>query len=81
MKKKVQTKKDNYPKFTYEKEDDVLMIELNNKMIDYAEQSGNMIVHFSPSREAVLIEILNATKYLEEESKALPKDLKKAIFA
>lgn len=49
----------------YNKEDDVLMIELNKKPIDYAEQTGDLIVHFSPRREAVLLEILGASKVFE----------------
>ncbi len=68
-------------KIKYNKEDDVLMIELNKKPIDYAEQSGDIIVHFSPKREAVLLEILDASKFLQEQSKALPRELKQAMFA
>lgn len=71
----------HYPRFTYEKDDDVLMIELNDQTIDYAEQSGKMIVHFSPRREAVLIEILDASKFLKEQAKSLPKDVKQSVFA
>lgn len=67
-------------KINFNKEDDVLMIELNNKQIDFAEQSGDIIVHFSPKGEAVLLEILDASKFLREQSKALPKEVKKAIF-
>lgn len=68
-------------KIKYNKEDDVLMIELNKKQIDYAEQSGDIIVHFSPKREAVLLEILDASKFLQEQSKVLPRELKQAMFA
>jgi len=68
-------------KIKYNKEDDVLMIELNKKPIDYAEQSGDIIVHFSPKREAVLLEILDASKFLQEQSKALPRELKQVMFA
>lgn len=45
-------------KIKYEKEGDILMIEFNDRPIDYAEQSGDLIMHFSPKREAVLLEIL-----------------------
>ncbi len=71
----------SYPKFTYEKTDDVLMVELNDKKIDYAEQSGDVIVHFSPDREAVLLEILDASQFLRKQSKALPKEVKESVFA
>lgn len=66
--------------FKYSKEDDILMIELNNKLIDYAEQSGNFIVHFSPEREAVLIEVLGASKFLKQASKSLPQDIKDKVL-
>lgn len=78
--KKRQVKIKKYPKFTYEKEDDILMIELNNERIDYAEQTGDLIVHFSPEREAVLLEILDASKFIKEQSKALPKDIRQKFF-
>jgi len=66
--------------FKYSKEDDILMIELNDKPIDYAEQSGNLIMHFSPEREAVLIEILEASKFLKQASKSLPQKVKDEVL-
>ena len=63
----------NKMKFKYNKEDDILMIELNDKNIDYAEQSGDLIVHFSPKREAVLLEVLNASRFLKRAVTQLPK--------
>ncbi|OGY22856.1 MAG: hypothetical protein A2Y57_02880 [Candidatus Woykebacteria bacterium RBG_13_40_7b] len=66
--------------FKYSKEDDVLMIELNNKPIDYAEQSGNLIVHFSPERSAVMIEVLEASKFLKQASKSLPPEVKEKVL-
>lgn len=67
-------------KLKYSKEDDVLMIELNKKAIDYAEQSGDLIVHFSPKREAVLLEILDASQFFKKAAKTLPAKLMKDIF-
>lgn len=67
-------------KFKYSKEDDVLMIELNKKSIDYAEQSGDFIVHFSPKREAVLIEILDASQFLKGTASVLPIKIRRDIF-
>lgn len=68
-------------KIKYNKHDDVLMVEMNKRPIDYAEQSGNLIVHFSPKNEAVLLEILNASSFLSETSKALPASVRKQVFA
>ena len=67
-------------KLKYNKEDDVLMIELNNNPIDYAEQSGDLIVHFSPKREAVLLEILDASQFLKKTAKTLPAKLLQEII-
>ncbi len=66
--------------FKYNKEDDILMVELSDKSIDYAEQSGNLIVHFSPKRESVLLEVLEASKFLKQASKSLPQEVKEAVF-
>lgn len=64
----------------YNQEDDILMVHLNNKKIDYAEQSGDLIVHFSPKREAVLLEILDASKFLKDTAKKLPKKVREEIL-
>lgn len=68
-------------KIKYEKEDDILMIEFNDKPIDYAEQSGDLIMHFSPKREAVLLEILDASKFLKKTSEAFPSDIRQQVLA
>lgn len=65
----------------YEPEDDVMMIEFNKQPIDYAEQTGDLIMHFSPKGEAVLLEILNASTFLKETSRALPPSVRHAVFA
>ncbi|MCH8319136.1 MAG: DUF2283 domain-containing protein [Bacteroidetes bacterium] len=64
----------------YNKQDDVLMIELNNKTIDYAEQSGNLIVHFSPERQAVLLEFLDATEFFKKTSAAFPHKIRQQVM-
>jgi len=66
--------------FKYNKEDDILMVELNDKPIDCAEQSGDLIVHFSPAREAVLLEVLSASKFLKRASKSLPQSVKEEVL-
>jgi len=55
------------------------MIELNKQPIDYAEQSGDLIVHFSPKREAVLLEILDAAQFLKNTAKVFPKSVREEI--
>lgn len=67
-------------KFKYSKQDDILMIELNKEPIEYAEQTGDLIVHFSPKREAVLLEILDASGFLKGIEKALSLQVQSGIF-
>lgn len=60
-------------KLRYDKDDDALMIWLSKKKVDYAEQEKNIIVHFSKDNKPVLLEILHASQFLAETSKALPQ--------
>lgn len=71
----------HHPKFVYEKEDDVLNIWLSRRKIDYAEQSGDIIVHFTEDNEPVYIEILDASNFLKRESEDLPSEIKEKFFA
>ena len=68
-------------KYRYDKEDDVLMVFIGKGKIDDAVQSGNIISHFSVSGELLLLEILDASKFLEQTSKILPRQMKQHIFA
>lgn len=79
--KRKQEKTENYPQFIYEKEDDVLNIWLSHKKIDDAQQQGDIISHFTEDGELVYIEVLDASKFLKEQSKSLPKEVKKTLFA
>jgi len=57
-------KNKNKVKISYESEADVLMWEITNKPIDFAKEVGNVIVHFTKNNMPVLIEILEASKFL-----------------
>ncbi|MEP9412416.1 MAG: DUF2283 domain-containing protein [Candidatus Brocadia sp.] len=50
-------------KIKYSKDVDILMVELSDKPIDYAEE-GQVIVHFSHDGEPVLIEVLDAKEFV-----------------
>lgn len=56
--------KKNKDKISYEREADVLTVEVSKKPIDYAEMIGNVIVHFTKNNDPVLLEILEASKFL-----------------
>lgn len=58
MKNKLKTK------ISYEPKADVLTFEVSKKPIDFAEEMGNIIVHFSKDNNPVLLEILEASKFL-----------------
>ena len=51
-------------KIKYSKDIDALMIELSEKPVDYAEEEGQVIVHFSHDNEPVIIEILDAKEFI-----------------
>jgi len=53
-----------YEKISYSKDVDALLIELSDKQIDYAEEEGQMIIHFSKDDEPVLLEILDAKDFI-----------------
>ena len=59
----------------YNREDDVLLIEISDEEIDYAEEVGNVIIHFSKDGKPVLLEILDASEFLVEVLKASMKGI------
>lgn len=68
-------------KFRYDKKDDVLMVWFSNQKVDYAEQEKNIIIHFSKKNKPVLMEILDASLFLQETSKIIPSELRHHMFA
>lgn len=65
----------------YYKDDDLLVVKLSKKPFKVAEKVGSFIMHYDEKKEPVLVEILNASKWLRATSKALPKTLIKSIFS
>ena len=58
-------KKGNNARISYEPEADVLMWEVGKRgQIDFAEETGNVVVHFTKKGTPVLVEILEASKFL-----------------
>lgn len=68
-------------KIKYDKADDIMTIRLSDAQIDYAEESNLIVVNFDKKKTPVSIEILDAKRFMEEQSKALPKDIKQSFFA
>lgn len=72
-------------KVKYSEDVDILLLELLKAPIDYAERVGNAILHYSPKKELVLVEILNASTImkdlLKETKKVIPKEAQKQILS
>lgn len=66
-------------KIRYSKDVDALMVELSDKAIDYAEEEGQVIVHFSHDGEPVLIEILDAKEFILSTISSVMKEKEVAI--
>lgn len=59
-------------KVHYDKDEDILMVELAHKKIDDAYETDQMIVHVTEDREPVLLEIFKASKFLKDLSRVVP---------
>ncbi|GBD95741.1 MAG TPA: DUF2283 domain-containing protein [Nitrospirae bacterium] len=66
-------------KIKYSKDVDALLIELSDKPIDYAEEEGQIIVHFSADGEPVLLEIFDAKEFLLSSFSSVFKEKEVAI--
>ena len=55
-------------KISYSKDVDALLIEISNDAIAYAEEDGQVILHYSPDYKLVLVEILDFRRFMSKES-------------
>lgn len=53
---------------SYSKDVDALLIELSNEPIAYAEDEGEVILHYSSDEKLVLIEILDFRRFISKET-------------
>lgn len=67
-------------KIKYDKETDILIIELSEKPIDYAEEEGQMIIHFTKDEEPVLLEVLDAKEFIMNTLSSIIND-KEIVFS
>ena len=54
---------------SYNRKEDILVLELSQGVVDHAEESGPLIAHFSAGGKLVLLEILEASEFLAQLSK------------
>ncbi len=57
-------------KISYDREQDIMLLELSRKPIKYAEKMGPLIVHFTKDEKPVLLEILDASDFIATAFKA-----------
>lgn len=62
-------------KISYNREQDILIYEVSDELIDYAEEVGPIIVHFTKQGKPVLMEILDASEFLAETTKITMRSL------
>jgi len=60
-------------KIKYDRDADVLTMELSDKSIDHAEEADPMIIHLTDDNKPVLIEILDASEFLANLTKISTK--------
>jgi len=56
-------------KVSYNRESDVLLIQVSEAKVDYAEEMGPIIIHFTKDGKPVLLEILDASEVISEMAK------------
>ena len=57
----------------YDREQDILLMEVSDEVIDYAEEVGPIIVHFTEAGCPVLLEIMDASEFLTQATKVTMK--------
>lgn len=60
----------------YDPEANILCIEIAKGEIDHAREFGNFIIHVSKSAKPILIEILDASKFVGQIDKLKIKDIR-----
>lgn len=57
-------------KISYSKDVDALLVELSQEPVAYAEEEGQVILHYSPDDKLVLVEILDFRRFMSEDAVA-----------
>lgn len=57
-------------KIKYDRDEDILTVETAAGNIDYAEEMGPVIVHFTKDGKPVVLEILDASEFLSLATKS-----------
>ncbi len=66
----------------YDIEANIISIELSKGPISHAREFGNFIIHLSKSNKPILIEILDASKFVGQFDKLkMPRDIRQVMPA
>lgn len=65
----------------YYKEDDLLVMKFSDNPVDDSYEVDNAILEVDKKKNPVSLEILHATQFFLNTSKALPADIKQKFFA
>ncbi len=57
-------------KISYNRDEDIMILEVSEDKIDFAEEMGPIIVHFNEKRKPVLLEILEASEFIATTAKS-----------
>lgn len=68
-------------KVHYDKDEDILLMELSHKKIDDSYETDYGIVEVAEDGEPVLLTIFKASKLLKNLGKAIPKNIQKRIWS
>lgn len=68
-------------KISYSEDVDILMIQLSDKKIDDSYETNFGVVEVAEDGEPVILEIFQASKFLKELGKAVPKTVQKEVWS
>jgi len=60
-------------KIKYDSEADVVLIFEEEGRLDYADEAGDMIIHYAKDGKIIMIEILNASRFISKLVETLAK--------
>ena len=66
-------------KMRYSKDVDILLVRVSEDSVDYAEEAGPMIIHFSKEGKPVLLEIQDAKNFVLESLHSLFDEAEAAL--
>jgi len=57
-------------KLRYNRDEDIMLPEISDEAVDFAEEMGPVIIHFSKNGKPVILEILEASEFIATAAKS-----------